>query len=580
MALTSLFGGRAAGPPISFEVQIYKGERWVTESVCRSEEEARAHGQRILPQHEGIRVVREFTRPDGTMVETVLHTEMRQGGNKKPVAVGQIEEAPVCRKPEEFLGFESRQTITRLLRQYLDEKSLTASELLYNPGEFKRAMNFEALVPGAVARAATLQAKTTGEDLKTRRDDIFDALETLRRKADEASTKTAAANPKQTGLPAAMQVCERAAGGRPEEVEYFAKVMLCRDLANIRNLLGKVEWILGLCGDGVIEAQYMSVLDGLVADALGSSAVVQDMLGRQPSLVAALMRTIDIVEGKFEPQDREQAPAVTALLSRWLGTGRAPESGKVLTEFICRSIRGSQRLSNSEPEGQKASFKTLVARVMGDGGFFGDAQMAEALTLGYLRFIEQGGGEGRRIAIDGVQAMMEAGYQRLRYLILLSQTETGAREMETLVGRIGLLLNNRGGLQSLVPQAVPLKPKMQIMAALYNAMLGSGVPDGERAAFADRIDDHVADYIMAARIVEKLDDPTASLRVRASRLVQFAAADVLASPKARRIVRDQIIGHLRQPNFDGKFVEGLNTPEEKAAALKNFYELLARAQFM
>lgn len=579
MTLSSLFGGRKSGSPLSFEVRIFKGGRWVTETVCRSEEEARALAKRILPNHEGVQVVREFTRPDGGIVETIVHTEMREATGKKPIVVGTIEEAPNCEAPEDYLGFDSRQTITRLLRQYLEEKALTASELLHNPGEMKRVMNFESLVPSAVSKVAGLQCRTTGEDAKTRRDGIYDALEQLKRKVDDATVKTAGANPKQSGFAVAMQMCEKAAGGDKGEVEYLAKVMLCRDLVNVRNLLGKVEWILELCGDGRVEPQHMAILDGLVSDALGSTSVIQDLLGRQPSLIAALVRTMDIIEGRFEPIEREQAPAVTPILSQWLASGQAPESRKVLMEFLRRNLAGTQKLAN-DPPAQREGYKTLTLRVLGDNSPLNTPEMAEALTTGYLRFLEQGGGEGRRQSIEGVQILCDAAYQRLRYLILLSRSEAGAKEMQSLVAHASVILNTSAGLHGIVPQSVQIKPKMQIMAALYNGLLASGMPERERKALADKLDDVVAEYITTSRIVEKLDDPTATLRVRASRLVQFASADVLSSPKARRIVRDQIIGHLRQPNFDGKFVEGLNTPEEKAAALKNFYELLARAQFM
>ncbi|WP_404325581.1 hypothetical protein [Aerophototrophica crusticola] len=202
------------------------------------------------------------------------------------------------------------------------------------------------------------------------------------------------------------------------------------------------------------------------------------------------------------------------------------------------------------------------------------------MTSGYLRFIEQGGAEGRRLSIDGVLHMMALPRDRLVYLMALSASPLGQREAGLVLSRAQALLAPGQGVNSLTTPQTPLKQKMQMMAGLYRATLAAGFDSADRDALADRVDVMVADYIVQAQVIEKLDDPSASLRVRATRLMQFAAADVLSSPKARRIVRDQIIGHLRQPNFDGKYVEGLTTPEEKTAAIKGFYELLRQAKFV
>lgn len=569
-------------PIISFEVQIFRTDHWVLERICRSEQEAREFAVHILPRHDGVRIVREFNRPGGQgTVETVIFTEMRLR-SRRPIAISPIEEAPVCTAAQQYLGPDSRQTISRLLRQYLEEKGLTASELLHNAGEMKRVMNFEALLPNAVSRVASIQSKATGEDVRNRRDDIYARIEELRTRAERAVAGRTLPYPKEAGLPATMAQVERYANGDPEETDYLAKVVLCRDLVNIRNLLGKVEWILSLGGEdgtaGNHAAQYIRVLDSLVADAVINPAVVQDLLGRQPDLSTALNRLVDIVEGSYEPLEREKAPAVTVVLSRWVASGQAPETRGILLESLVRSLRSTQPLAG-DPHRQREAFQALVARLVKPTGVFGGPRVAEALTLGHFRFIEQGGGEGRRISMDGVLSLLPTGADRLAYLIALADSPAGQAEQAAVLDRLQGTLGHPGGIQGLMPPATPLKPKMQALAAVYSGLIGCRLKETDKEPLADRLDRMVADYIVQARIVEKLDDPSAHLRVRATRLVQFAATDVLASPRARRIVRDQIIGHLRQPNFDGKFIEGLTSPEEKAQALRTFYDLLNRASF-
>jgi hypothetical protein len=577
MRLAGLMGG-GKSKSLSFEVQVFKTDHWVTEQICDTEQDARALAAKILPQREGVRVLREFRKPNGETTESVLFSEMGTV-TKRPISIVAIEEAPVCQSQQDYLGLDSRQTITRILRQYLEDKALTASELLHHPGEMKRVMNFEALAPNAISRIATLQVKSTGEDVKARRDNIYTMVDQLRVRAEKAPKDLPSV--KKTGLASAMAQVEQVAGGNVEETDYLAKVMLCRDLVNVRNLLGKIEYILEICGGEAVDPKHMAILDALVADAMGSTSVVQDMLGRQTSLIQAIQRTMDILDGTFEPLEREQAPPVTALLSRWLASGLAPQTQLILVDFVCRNIGGKQRLTAGEPSEQRAAYKLLIQKVTGSPGhFYGGPRMAEALTQGMLRFLEAGGAEGRRQAIDGMLSMFDLSGNRLLYLINLAGSDLGRREMELVVFRSKSLLSNQAGLHGIVPATMQLKPKMQFISSLYRQIADCEMPEAERAALADRIDEHVTEYIKTSKLIDKLDDPTASLRIRATRLIQFAAADILSSPKARKMVRDQVVGHLRQPNFDGKFIEGIEHPEEQVKALKSFYAMLTNAQFM
>ncbi|HYC03816.1 MAG TPA: hypothetical protein VED40_11005 [Azospirillaceae bacterium] len=578
----SFLGGGATGtrvPGVTFEVQFFKKDHWVTETVCRTEEEALALAQKILPMREGVRVLREFMRPDGAAsTETVIFTEMREV-SKKPITITPIEEAHYCQSPKDYFQLESRTLISKLLRQYLDERSLTPTELMHHPGEMKKVMAFDSLVPNAVSRVATIQCKASGEDTRERRDAIYAVLDELKGRAEKAAGYKNLPYPREIGFGATMERVEQAVKGDPEEAEYLAKVILCRDLVNIRTLLGKAEWVMELATAGELEERHAGLLDSIVADILSSPETVRDLLGRQPDLGTALLRLMDIIEGRFEPTPKEQAPEVSAVLGGWIAGHAGTQTREVLVDFIQRQIRGNAKLSYGDGEAQRAIFKALLGRVSTVDGILGGPRMAEAFVHGFLRYLEQGGVEGRRLALDGVLGCIPTGAERLSYLVALSGSDYAQKDMQTVLGKARSLLHGAAGVNGLVPPATPLKAKMQSMAGLYTAMANSAFPENDRLRMASTLDDMVADYIVQSRVIEKLDDPSAHLRIRATRLVQFAATDVLSSPKARRIVRDQIIGHLRQPNFDGKLVEGLATAEEKAAVVRNFYDLLNKAQF-
>ena len=232
-------GGSRGLPGVSFEVQYFKVDHWVTETVCRTEEEALATANRLLPSRQGVRVLREFRRPDdGTSTETIIFSEMREQ-TRKPITITPVDEANYCKTPKDYFQLESRVLISKILRQYLDEKALTPTELMHHPGEMKRVMNFDSLVPNAVSRVASIQVKATGEDSRERRDAIYAVLEELKGRAEKAAAYKNLPYPKEIGFGATMERVEGAVKGDQEEADYLAKVILSRDLVNIRSLLGR-----------------------------------------------------------------------------------------------------------------------------------------------------------------------------------------------------------------------------------------------------------------------------------------------------------------------------------------------------
>ena len=119
-------GGRA-----SFEIQSMRDDHWITEEIRDTENAARGIAKTILGkrQCQGVRVIKNWTRADGQVTENVIYTETREAEAPK-ITIVPIEEAPYCRKTAEYYRLESRTTINRLFRKYVEEVYLTPTELI------------------------------------------------------------------------------------------------------------------------------------------------------------------------------------------------------------------------------------------------------------------------------------------------------------------------------------------------------------------------------------------------------------------------------------------------------------------
>ena len=250
-------GGRA-----SFEIQSMRDDHWITEEIRDTENAARGIAKTILGkrQCQGVRVIKNWTRADGQVTENVIYTETREAEAPK-ITIVPIEEAPYCRKTAEYYRLESRTTINRLFRKYVEEVYLTPTELIHNYKALKKVQEVDTLFPAAVDRVATLQARSAGEDPKVRRDEVYRAVAQMTDKARRANEH--ANLPKLAGndFDKILARVERIAP--PGEVDYYSLVVLSRDLVQHRNWLGKLERLVELTHPDQKE-EALALLDGVL----------------------------------------------------------------------------------------------------------------------------------------------------------------------------------------------------------------------------------------------------------------------------------------------------------------------------
>ncbi len=82
----------------------------------------------------------------------------------------------LCQTYQDLYGLESRSTVNRLLRKYLEDVILTPTELLHNNCELKRLLNLN-ITKSAVDWVATLQARQEGSDSRARRNRLHHFIE-------------------------------------------------------------------------------------------------------------------------------------------------------------------------------------------------------------------------------------------------------------------------------------------------------------------------------------------------------------------------------------------------------------------
>ena len=245
----------------SFEVQVQSDERWTIENQFDSEEAARASAKVVAGKrmHQAVRIIKYWQRADGGTTETVI-LQQAVGIAEAKVTPSPIEDAPYCKKLRDYYSADSRETIGRLLRKYLEKVILTPTELIHSSKALKRVQEVDTLFPPAVDRVAALQAKAAQEDSRARRDEIFKAITQMTQRARRTEEIPNLPKLRRNDLAQMLGEIEKLAP--PAESEYYALVVLSGDLMQHNNWLAKLERLASLTTPDLSD-QTLSLLDGV-----------------------------------------------------------------------------------------------------------------------------------------------------------------------------------------------------------------------------------------------------------------------------------------------------------------------------
>ncbi|MBF0354794.1 MAG: hypothetical protein HQL43_06110 [Alphaproteobacteria bacterium] len=566
----------------NFEVQVLQGKRWTVLTVHETQTSATREAQAAIKakrDYEAVRVVRSWMRGDGLTGEKTVFTQEQEGG---PISatISNIDQAPWCATLEEAYGRDSRLMLGRLLRKYLDTVYLTPTELLYSYRALRRIEDSDTLLPSAADKVANLQVKAPGAppglDARVRKDEIYQMVDRITARARQWSDDYRVPDFDGEDLAALAQKVDEVAG--PDERVPMLMTSLSLYLSGGRSWDAKLEKILDLLKPDLPE-NLAALLDEILAEVLDGATVIQDLLGAQQSLGAALVSIIRLASGKMAEGGRPP-PGLLGRIDALFAKSVMPACRATLYDRVRRQLATGRRLA-PEGEDEAGAFAQLVVALHDGAGRFPEGvPMLEALMDRAGRvYAEPDMPPEPKRTLDSMVRLIAQTRARIRFLVNLAVTAFGQKNLDVVINRVG---NAILGLKALEEVTYPSGNQARRLAEgtqIQTEILESALPQPIKKKLVEKIDDLLADYVHKEGIVEKLDHASDPLRLRAERLVQFCASGVLLEGKALSIARDRTQSLLRQPDFVPKFIEGIADGAEAEQMLRQFHLLLAKAGF-
>ena len=562
----------------SFEVQVHREGRWAINEVLPSEEAARAKAQSLLTQKgvAGVKIIKETKFSENNVRESEIFCQMKEMEDTADYSITPVEAAPLCEQVADYYQTAARNTMARIFSKYLEKQEMTPLELLHSHKNLKRMLNIDSMVPSAVDKIASLHARATGGDNRKRKDLIFQAVDRIAARAREADSKQLP-ELKNSTLDEMLARID-AKFPDPEEQRYMANVAFARATTNWQGWLGKMANLLPIAKSQKDE-RARAMVDEMMADIFVSKSVIKDVIGVSKHLGDAVMRIVDLMEGKCKPTKFASEDLLELLNSLFAGD-LLPRSKKVLFDRIQRDLDNPVRLTNSEdPNGDKAFYDLLLDRLVNDRGVIGGRPVATGLTGRWARLSNIGGPTGFKRATEGVRDKLTSGKRKFVYLLAMFDPDADPTMRGMIEGQVRDLAGQLNTIQKIAPDARTEKVRLQEATAIQRLVLDSKLEPRTRDPIANKFDDLVSDYIISQGVIERLDDKQLPFRERASRLVTFCASGVLTVGRATTIARDIVISYLRRKDFITEYTADIPQTEDKEKAIKEFYTLLARTGF-
>jgi len=562
----------------TFEVQIFRGGRWSISEVLKSEAAAKKKASELLAIKKtvGVRIIKEAHFGKDSHRESEIFKEMKEGKSEEGLSVTGIGESPICEKVTDYYKTASRTTMARLFTKYLEKHQMTPFEMLHSHKNLKRLINFQTMVPTAVDKIATLHARATGKDTRTCRDDIFDALDVIAKKAREAE---------QTKLP---ELSESSLGevlaridsrfSDQEERTYLANVALTRASINWRGWIGKMGELLPMA-QSEKDQRARDMIDEILADIFIAKTVIKDVIGISKHLGDAILRMIDLLNGECAPT-KLAAEDLLELLNALFAADLLPRSKQVLFDRIGHDLKSAVRLTNSEDKNDdRLFFDQLVDRILLDDTVIGGSALADGLTERWARLYDVGGAGGRSKAMQAICEKLKTGKRVFIYLLALYDEKAEPPARAAIEKQLQIQLAELNSIQKIAPEARTEKRRLQQVADVQRMVLDSNLTSNLKAAMAKRFDDIVVKYIISEKVIERIDNKRLTFRQRADRLVNFCASGALTEGRATDISRKTVTNYLRRKDFVSEYTADIPDRAEKEEAVRDFYKLLSQTGF-
>lgn len=514
---------------------------WILLDAFDSRDVALARAQELLAAGAaGIKVVKE-TYDDQTGEFRALKIFEQGAGQAGPETSEEDKPQGLpCFKPDDLYSFHARETIGRVLGDWLGRHKITATELIHRADMLEKLEATGTSYQHAIQKVAVAQAGSTQRPVV----EIVKSLMELADRAIKRVYKDARANTVPDVGAGQFGAYAAKVAGDPAGPYLFATA-IARHLAGT-GWSDKLARVLAVLLEAPEEpkahALVMEAVDAIVCEMLKGGAALTDLIGEQKDLGASLIAMADLLAGRAPAQAR----AGIAALASHFGQDHLPASKGALACRMIREIKGVRRLSSETIDVEIRTIRQLAMRVaMGIGKHLAHEDVHAAFTLRSKRLVTP----------EAVEELLKDAAdpeERIARILFLEENLIGPENKRALGGFLKSVILAMPTENHFLSSALPPVQRMARLAALQARVHACGMPDAMKRDLGARFDALAIAIARRAKFFETLEAKR-DAHERGFAVLRAVAAGLLTQGQTMAAARALLAPCAADPSFTAAY---------------------------
>jgi hypothetical protein len=545
---------------VHFEVFRRAGARggWTLHEVVSERDRALAMAQEMMAGEKatGVKVVKEtYDDESGDYLSLKIFED---GHNKMKTAPAQEDAPPSlpCFKPDDLYTYHARQTMMRLLVEFLGRNKITITELIHRADMLEKLEATGTLYQHAVQKIAVAQAASGTTPVQKIVKNLNELITQATQRVYRDQRKGLFPNPRPDQF---AELATRLAG--QGDAAYLFNGALARHLRDTQGWNEKVLALLEILpqapADGEPRALVLSSIDAILAEALSASTALHELIGQAENLAEALTRLVELFLGKSQADSNHGG--LTALAARF-AADELPEARTAIANRIVAEFKSAKRLRPDSLVEELTALRRLANRVVyGVGKFLSHEDLIAAFTLRSKRLVTQETLSGyiHDCAPD----------EKIERLLFVEENIIGIENKRQLAGFITPVLNSASFESFFQNPKIPLLQRLQRLTQLQGRVRRASFVDVQQEEIASRMDRLACDVAGRAKLFENLEAKNQSPVEKATTLLKLTMGGFFTEGALSGRARDVILSCLATPGFlTGYFAHQAGTDTEAAMA--------------
>jgi hypothetical protein len=531
---------------------------WTLHEVVNDRTRALTMAQEMMASEKatGVKVVKE-TYDDET--GDYLSLKIFEDGHNKMKTAPAQEDAPPslpCFKPDDLYSYHARQTMMRLLGDFLARNKITITELIHRADMLDKLEATGTLYQHAVQKIAVAQAASSTTPVQQ----IVKSLNELTTQATQRVYRD-----QRKGLfpdPRSDQFTELAAKLSGQgDAAYLFNGALARHLKDTDSWNDKVLALLEILANtpasGEPRLLVLSSIDAILAEALSASTALHELIGQAENLAEALTRLVELFLGKTVADPTHGG--VAALAARF-AADELPEARTAIARRIVAEFKSAKRLRPDSLVEELIALRRLANRVVyGVGKFLSHEDLITAFTLRSKRLVTQ------ETLSNYIQDCTPD--EKIERLLFVEENIIGIENKRQLAGFVSPVLNSAPFENFFQNPKVPILQRLQRLVQLQGRVRRASFVDVQRQEISDRMDRLACDMAARAKLFENLEAKNQSHIEKAATLLKLTMGGFFTEGVLSAKAREIILSCLATPGFlTGYFASQSGADSETAMA--------------